>query len=283
MLIDTSYFEAELSIGQITSPAVAANMNLFIEKYEEEYLLNLLGYPLYKAFIDGLAGSPIDQRWLDILNGTDYTYGGYLRKWDGLLMLNSGSATIVPSAGVFDIVVGGGKTYDPVAQTNSVLIPAPFVGKDFIFEQRAYGPLKKGIEYSISNDSLSLNLLGGLTFAMNDSYFYFGNAKYSVISEGDNKRSPIANYAYYKYQADNVSFTTGSSEKKPKTAITINVSPRIKMIRAWNEMVKWNRELIKFLEFNRNYYPLVYPEYNSYQDLEAERYFLLQPINQFGI
>lgn len=280
MLIDTSYFQAELSIGQITSPAVAESMNLFIEKYEEEFLMKLLGYPLYKAFINGLAVDPVDQRWLDVLNGAEYTYpGSFVRKYKGLLILPYGAATIVPATKPYDIVVGGGKTYDPANQSTSVLIPSAFVGKDFIFEQRAFGPLKKDIEYSVSDDGLTLTLLGGLTFSGNDSYFYFGNGKYSVISEGDNKKSPIANYVYFKYQADNVTFTTGSGEKKSTTPITVNVSPRVKMVRAWNEMVKWNCELIKFLDFNRNYYPNVYPEYNTYADLEADRYFLLQTVN----
>lgn len=183
MLIDASYFEADLSIGQITDQAVAAAMNLFIAKYEEDFLTSLFGYPLYKAFQAGIAADPIEDKWASIKSGKEYTYNGNLKKYRGILM-----------------------------------------------------------------------------------------------TSGSLKRSPIANYVYFKYQKDNASFTTGSGERKPKSAVSINVSPGIKMIRAWNEMVKWNREFIEFMEYSYG----AYPEYDNYP-MDSNRYFLLQTINQFGI
>ncbi|HXS55730.1 MAG TPA: hypothetical protein VN726_06375, partial [Hanamia sp.] len=238
MLIDTSYFEAELSMGQITSPAVVASVNLFIEKYEEDLLTTLLGYPLYKAFMLGLADDPIDQKWVDLLNGAEYTYNGRLRKWGGILQVPNLNTSVINGADPVSITVGGAGDYDPVAESTTATIPAAMVGRNFTLIQRAYGPLKKGIEYSVSGNVLTL--LNGLKFSQNDTYFYFGNGELVGVSPGTNKRSPIANYVYWHYLKDNVSFTMGSGEVKPKE--DVSVSPRLKMVRAWNEMVYMNRE-----------------------------------------
>jgi hypothetical protein len=67
----------------------------------------------------------------------------------------------------------------------------------------------------------------------------------------------IANYVYWFYQADNYTFTTGSSEKKTDNAI--NANPDVKMVSAWNEMVNFNRSLHLFLVDQI----AVYPEYKD--------------------
>lgn len=155
--IDTSYFYGELSIAQISQVEIAASLQIIIDSREDELLLKLLGYELYKAYKAGVTGST--QKYLDIRDGKEYTdTSGNLTKWVGLK-------------------------------------------------------------------------------------FAIGNAKKSLI----------ANYVYYHYLADNASFTTGSGEKK--TDLAINVSPEMKMIRAWNEMVNWNIDLHQFLMANISTYP----------------------------
>ncbi|MBA3971804.1 MAG: hypothetical protein H0X46_06600 [Bacteroidetes bacterium] len=180
-IIDTSYFQNELSIGQITSPSVIAAVALYIEKYEEEYLSNMLGYELYKEYKAGIAVLPTPLViWTNLRDGVEYTYYDSLTKWKGL-----------------------------------------------------------------------------------------------KFTTGTLKRSPIANYVYYNYLKDTVSFTMGSGEVKPQSTAVVNVSPMSKMVRAWNEMVDWNRELIEYLDANETLY-------TGYEYSYARDY-LLRPINSFNL
>lgn len=270
MLIDTSYFEGDLSIGQITSPAVIASVNLFIKKYEDEFLVKLLGYPLFKSFITGLAADPVDQKWFDLLNGVEYIYNGELCRWEGLIQSGSLNTSILTGVDPVTVTVGGSGAYDPAVGT-TVTIPDTMIGKPFTLMQRAYGPLKKGIEYSV--DGSVLTLLGGLRFTLNDTYFYFANGEFVVVNPGLNKRSPIANYVYWHYMKDNNSFTMGAGEVKPENSTSENVSPKFKMIRAWNEMAHMNRELAQMVITRRDVYPEYMPLYSG----------LIKTVNEFGI
>jgi hypothetical protein len=86
MLIDTTYFFGDCSIGQLSESAVAAKLTLFMQKYEPEYLLGVLGYDTMKAFLTGLATNPIPSIWTDLRDGKEYTdVNGRPRKWRGLL------------------------------------------------------------------------------------------------------------------------------------------------------------------------------------------------------
>jgi hypothetical protein len=155
--IDTSYFYGELSIAQISQAEIAASLQIIIDSREDELLLKLLGYELYKAYKAGVIATT--QKYIDIRDGKEYTdRNGNLTKWVGL--------------------------------------------------------------------------------------------KFAI---GTAKKSLIANYVYWHYLTDNASFTTGSGEKK--TDLAINVSPDMKMIRAWNEMVNWNIELHEFLMTKISDYP----------------------------
>lgn len=177
MLIDTSYFQGDLSLGQITSPAVVASVNLFIQKYEDDFLVKMLSYPLYKLYKAGIIAQVPDQRYLDIRDGVEYEYSGVTNKWQGLT---------------------------------------------------------------------------------------FGDQL---------KRSPIANYVYWHYIKDNNSFTMGAGEVKPENSTSENVSPKFKMIRAWNEMVHMNRELGQMIIARKDVYPEYMPLYSG----------MFKTVNEFGI
>lgn len=83
--IDASYFVGELNIPNTDQPEVVEAVVFFINKYEPIFLQKLFGYPLFKAF--SAAVPPTDQRFLDILNGKEYTdFQGRLQKWKGLLI-----------------------------------------------------------------------------------------------------------------------------------------------------------------------------------------------------
>ncbi len=137
-LIDKTYFIGEITIAQLSQPAVQASLALFIGKREPEYLLKALGYSFKKLYDAGAAET--DGRWYDLINGAEYTdRRGFLKKWTGL-----------------------------------------------------------------KNAEL---------------------------------QSPIANYTYYWYQRDNVTFTAGSGEQEGKSDNATSVSSAPKMKRAFNEMV----------------------------------------------
>lgn len=81
-IIDSTFFDGtEISIPNTTQPSILESLNGFIDKYEKECLIKLLGYPLYVAFIENMA----DQRMVDLLEGVDYQLNGKLTNWQGLV------------------------------------------------------------------------------------------------------------------------------------------------------------------------------------------------------
>src|SRR5678816_2665043 len=84
MIIDHTYFTQKLSIPQRGNTEGQELLADFITSYEEEYLKKVLGYDLWKAFDAGIAGSGTpDQRWLDLLDGLEFTYLSKNYKWEG--------------------------------------------------------------------------------------------------------------------------------------------------------------------------------------------------------
>ncbi len=85
MIIDSSYFINKLNLPQAGNTEGVTDVNNFIEQYEPEYLKCVLGLDLYNAFIDGVDGSglPDEQRWIDLLEGVDFTYKNCLYHWNG--------------------------------------------------------------------------------------------------------------------------------------------------------------------------------------------------------
>lgn len=54
-----------------------------IDIYEPDYLRRVLGYPLAKAFSDGLLQVTVEARWMELLEGVEFNYHGSIMKWDG--------------------------------------------------------------------------------------------------------------------------------------------------------------------------------------------------------
>lgn len=95
--IDSSYFVGELNIPNTNKDYILQRLNLFINKREPELLQDILGYELYKAFSAGTASydddgsnSTIEQRWIDLIEGDEYTRYDRLHKWKGLLYERDG-------------------------------------------------------------------------------------------------------------------------------------------------------------------------------------------------
>src|SRR5690349_3824485 len=67
-LIDHTYFIGEINIPNTNEINVSELVNHFILKYEEKYLIELLGETLYTQFKEGLLLEPIPGEWVMLRN-----------------------------------------------------------------------------------------------------------------------------------------------------------------------------------------------------------------------
>jgi hypothetical protein len=95
-----------------------------------------------------------------------------------------------------------------------------------------------------------------------NKFGYLAKWKGLLFEVGDTKKSPIANYVYFHFMKDHVTTSTPGGEKGLKTQNADPASSRLKLARAWNEMIGWNRELVDFMEMNLT----TYPEFNISED-----------------
>lgn len=119
-----------------------------------------------------------------------------------------------------------------------------------------YNAFMAGIDPISGADQKWLNILQGVEYEHN------GNTYEWIGFENDLKESPIANYVYYKYITKEVELTTGIGQVVPKAENAVIASAVPKLTRAWNEMVDWQRGLIRYLDDNRS----LYPEWRPYTD-----------------
>ena len=85
MFIDNTYFHTDISLP-LDSDLVDIQLTEFITKYEKEILIKILGYDLYSKFMEGLAVLPIEnieQKWIDLRDGSNFSYDGILYNWEG--------------------------------------------------------------------------------------------------------------------------------------------------------------------------------------------------------
>ena len=67
-LIDTTYFHTSINIPNIDSISVSENVIMFIDEYEPELMLDLLGLNLYQTYLS----NQLTQRFVELTNGTLY-------------------------------------------------------------------------------------------------------------------------------------------------------------------------------------------------------------------
>lgn len=76
-------------------PYIRTQVQLFVDRYEPEYLKGVLGNDLYHAFIAGLQEDPIPVKWLQLRDGAsflvEHSCKGATMQWDGFLGASSGS------------------------------------------------------------------------------------------------------------------------------------------------------------------------------------------------
>lgn len=80
-----------------------------------------------------------------------------------------------------------------------------------------------------------------------------------ALANDATKESPIANYVYYWFLRSQTTTTTGIGETKQLSENADRASSIDKQVRAWNEMVDLNFEVLGFLNDNIIDYPLYYP------------------------
>jgi len=134
---------------------------------------------------------------------------------------------------------------------------------------------KKGVYFS--NQFTNQFYKGGIdprwNWIINGTTFYYcGRNYYWPGIQNTAKRSPLANYVYWKYLSDvnpRPTSTGGFADTALENATIASV--RKPMIKAWNEMVDWNNVLLKLLK-SRD--PLTgflwYPEFNGLELCEPE-------------
>lgn len=91
-IIDNTYFtkgwlfipaNKDLNAEPVGSPSAQTEIDFFIEEYERELLLNALGVTLYNELESELP-TPTTQKWIDLVDGKDYTINGKTKRWNGL-------------------------------------------------------------------------------------------------------------------------------------------------------------------------------------------------------
>jgi len=83
-LIDSTYFinDINLNVGAYS------DLTQYIDKFEKEVLIGLLGYTLYTemmAAYAALPGTPLPEKWDRLINGYTYDYNGVTIRWNGLI------------------------------------------------------------------------------------------------------------------------------------------------------------------------------------------------------
>jgi hypothetical protein len=169
------------------------------------------------------------------------------------------------------IVDGFIQQYEP-----ELLLKALGPGLFQAFTDEVYGSGSGDIEQRF------LDLLDGVSFSYNNTPFRWVGFRNTA------KRSPIANYVYYKFLEDLVNSVALTGVVESMTDNNRNVSHNYKMVEAWNDQVYLLNHLWAFLYTNK----AVYPEWTEYNypgiigwtyPFNCERNEVYKTINTFGI
>jgi hypothetical protein len=283
-LIDISYFVGQLHIPNTEQESVAQRVNWTIQKYEQEFLRRLLGYPLYKAFVSNLqvvAPAVPDQRMLDILYGKEYTnLQGYLTKWRGLIVTDNPVFTMAGEAAYKPpVYLTAGTTLGFIAGTSSFVFDGSLGKMDWrgwtpiIFRS---GPMVPDVDYSWDKATGTLQLLvPNDKFGPQEKLSVQFELRTDPINSTDvgPKQSPIANYIYYWERRNQFTKTTDFGEVVSTADNTSNKTSNEKMAHAWNEMSEWVCEFIEFMDTYSSSDPAIYPEWQWMYRCDTLRYF----------
>ncbi len=88
-IIDNTYFtkgwlfipnNKDINAEPTASPSAQSGIDFFIEEYERELLLNALGVTLFNDLI----ANPSTTKWVELIDGKDYTINSKTKRWNGL-------------------------------------------------------------------------------------------------------------------------------------------------------------------------------------------------------
>lgn len=101
MIIDATYFQKgilyipnnkDISAAPIGAPSTQSELDVFIDNYERDLLINALGVNLFNLLVTAMDDLPsADQKWQDLVNGVDYTINSKTYRWEGLKGYNKQS------------------------------------------------------------------------------------------------------------------------------------------------------------------------------------------------
>jgi hypothetical protein len=156
-----------------------------------------------------------------------------------------------------------GSESDPVLETLLW-----FIAKhEPVFLQKVLGYSLYKVYKADASDARIVAILSGAEYTD-----YNGNLRMlAPLVNTTTKESPIANYVYYWYMRNKATITTGVSEAKGVSENTVSVSPRQKMISAWNEMHNWMLDFLDFMYVKNLASPQVYPEFTDINHYEAAK------------
>lgn len=297
-LINSAYFVGPLTIAQLGQPAVANNLNLFINRAEPPLLEAALGYDLWQDFMTGLQQSVIDQKWINLRDGVTFKS---VSSWPGwywgftwfnrYYWLNSQRSMHFPGfaaplnftspiMGTSQLVLTAGSgANNPVTGQNSFTLAA-LAGATYSIERRGVGTMIQGIDYQLSNNNQTITLLKPGDVFGNGEIFILRFTQASVSGAPSYSYvSPIAGYVYYCWVRDQISVNTGAGVVQPNPENAERSNPSWRMVDAWNQMALDIFKLWQYLEAMWNYDPTMYPSY----DRTKIDYAFFQPINIYNI
>ncbi len=121
-----------------------------------------------------------------------------------------------------------------------------------ILGKQLYDDLLAGLALTPTVDQKWLDLKKGVVYTdLNGRETYW---KGLVTQSPSAKESLIAQYVYYWFVRNNATQTSGIGEVKAGSENAVNVSPAFKMVQAYNAMVCWSQELIRFLQVKKDVY-----------------------------
>lgn len=122
-------------------------------------------------------------------------------------------------------------------------------------------------------ESEYLELMFGETFA---AAIIAAPEIYSALMDyllAQTKGSPLANYVYYHFRANELTLTTGAGESTLNTENATNKSATYKLVKAWNSMVDMSQKAFDYVSENSD----------DYADYDSGVSFPFEKINTFGI
>lgn len=84
MIIDQTYFVLEINIAQLSNDIVSEEVDLFINRYEPDFLKRVFGVTLKNLIHDFESGTNSEERIERLVDGYTFAYEGKTYEWKGL-------------------------------------------------------------------------------------------------------------------------------------------------------------------------------------------------------